>query len=497
MSIQYFYNFCLKEIDKTDLSGDLLTGVRKSFLQNQDKIKDKITSNSDADSFSYEFSIEKEKPMKWLVKNASGTTVQEVMQSDNGKYYIYFYEAQALYKRLLFSKHHTLLKEEYFDTATGVVRHTLEPRKAQNGLCILYTVKSNPQSIPLFEEPEVFDDGIRRRLLNEYDDYTVVASTNEGIIRFLSDQQLENFNSTKEKFEAEAAAIKEETFVGDDTPLLDKINAKDFNVKRNLSSALDITRAMEFGVSDTEDEAPAEREATEEIPAAESAESVPANTDSTENSSEIESAAIPTETPQLAAQEDKSAEPAPAEETSSESSAARPSAISNADTEEDTASAAKPDKEIMADGAVYSYYGELDAQGNRSGYGRTMTDLGRTAYEGFYYNDKRSGNGSYYYKDGSLCYTGDWMENARHGVGVGVSSRDGSIHVGTWRNNKPHGNGVRLTSGGDIKFVCKELSDGKTVLMNYMPDDTVIISKYDEKGMKIGESTISLKDLPI
>ena len=149
----------------------------------------------------------------------------------------------------------------------------------------------------------------------------------------------------------------------------------------------------------------------------------------------------------------------------------------------------------MADGAMYSYYGELDSNGNRSGYGRTVTDEGRTAYEGCYLNDKRSGKGTYYYKDGSLLYTGDWAENARHGIGVGVSSRDGSIHVGKWSMNKPVGNGVRLTSDGDIRFVCKELSDGSTVLMNYMPDDTAVISKYDKNGKKLSEKTISLADI--
>ena len=123
-----------------------------------------------------------------------------------------------------------------------------------------------------------------------------------------------------------------------------------------------------------------------------------------------------------------------------------------------------------------------------------MTDLGRTAYEGNYRNDKRSGKGAYFYKDGTLCYSGDWAENARHGVGVGISSRDGSMHIGRWKNNKPEGNGVRLSAEGDIRFVCKELSDGGTVLMNYLPDDTVLISKYDAQGKKIAEKTVSLTD---
>ena len=144
---------------------------------------------------------------------------------------------------------------------------------------------------------------------------------------------------------------------------------------------------------------------------------------------------------------------------------------------------------------MYSYYGNLDGNGNRSGYGRTVTDFGLTAYEGMYVNDKRSGKGAYFYKDGTLCYSGDWAENVRHGVGVGFSSRDGSIHVGKWVHNKPEGTGVRMSAEGEIKFVCKELSDGSTVLMNYLDDDSVVISKYDKNGSKLSEKKVSLIDL--
>ena len=151
-----------------------------------------------------------------------------------------------------------------------------------------------------------------------------------------------------------------------------------------------------------------------------------------------------------------------------------------------------PDKQIMADGAVYSYYGELDDNNNRSGYGRTVTDLGRTAYEGEYRNDKRSGKGAYFYMDGTLCYSGDWSENVRHGVGVGISAKDGSMHIGKWVNNKPEGNGVRVAADGNVKFVCKELSDGTTALMNYLDNDTVVITKYDKSGARISEKIISL-----
>ena len=78
---------------------------------------------------------------------------------------------------------------------------------------------------------------------------------------------------------------------------------------------------------------------------------------------------------------------------------------------------------------------------------------------------------------------------------MGVSSRDGSIHAGNWELNKPVGSGVRLTAEGDIRFVCKELSDGTTLLISFQPDDTALITKYDDKGMKVSEKTVSLNDL--
>lgn len=528
MSIQYFYNFCLKDIDHTDLDGDLLSGIRKSFFLNRERIKDKLTGNSEADPLFYDFLIESERPMKWTVKTSSGTTVQEVMLSDNGKYYIYFYEAQALYKRLLFSKHHTLLKCEYFDTATGVVRHTLEPRKAQNGLCILYTVKTSAQPIALFEEPYVRDDSVRNRLHDDFDHYTVIASTNEGLVRFLSEAQIVEFNALKEKYEYEAVQKREESFV-DDTPLLDKIKVNDFNVKRNLSTALDITLAMEFGVHEEFEESPAEYPAValrvdanenEDVPQVEYEDEtilIDGYVSPVQTAPEVapaEPAAVEETTASPVAAEEPIVEPAPPVDDlqdvdSAETADTAPEPVSETEPpavipfnqveapQAEEKPVGMPDKQIMADGAVYNYYGDLDANGNRSGYGRTMTDLGRTAYEGHYYNDKRSGVGSYFYKNGALCYAGDWYENVRHGTGVGVSSRDGSIHVGNWKNNKPDGNGVRLTAQGDIKFVCKTLADGTTVLMHYMPDDTVVISKYDKFGMKLGDTTISLKDLPI
>ena len=94
----------------------------------------------------------------------------------------------------------------------------------------------------------------------------------------------------------------------------------------------------------------------------------------------------------------------------------------------------------------YCYYGDINDDCMRDGYGRN----GKTAYEGNYKNNKRNGFGSFYYKNGGLCYTGEWKDNKRNGFGVGVRSSDGSFYAGTWSNNKPEGVGARFDKYGKL-----------------------------------------------
>ena len=459
MGIQYFYNFCISDIDDTDLQSDILSAVRKSYFSTFEKIRDRITYDSEGSSLLYDYCMERNKPLHWTVKEPGGTTVQEVLPADDGRYYLCYYQGDKLYKRLLFSKLHTLLKAEYMDD-NGAVNRTVEPRKVRGGLCLLYTDSALPEPQVLYAAPEVSEKPVLDELKAAFTDYTVVASTNEGIIWFLSDIQMSHYQEFVDLVRTGIAQMIDKSYVDDGAPLYEKINAKDFNIKRNLSASLDISDAKPFGEIASEEE--------------------PVSVDET---AEAES--------DVAEQVVESSE----ERDLSEEQNDVPSDIPAQEEPSEEENVNKPDKLIMADGAVYSYYGELDDSGNRSGYGRTLTDLGRTAYEGMYRGDKRSGKGAYFYKDGTLCYSGDWSENVRHGVGVGISARDGSMHIGRWVNNKPEGNGVRVTAEGSIKFVCKELSDGCTALMNYLDDDTVVISKYDKNGAKISEKKISLNDI--
>ena len=479
MGIQYFYNFCIKDIDDTDLSCDILSAVRRSYFSDFEKIRDKITYDSEGESLQYDYSIERGKPFHWTVKQKDGTTVQEVLPSDGGRYYLCFYRDAKLFKRLLFSKLHTLLKAEYMDE-NGAVYRSIEPRKIQSGLCLLYKDNTS-EPMPLYVAPEVFEKPVAERLAARFTDYTAVASTNDGIVWFLSDKQLEHYREFADRERQDIARTIDQRYVRGSAPLYEKINVKDFNIKRNLSASLDIADAKPFGAR-----IPARAEHladdAQSVTLAQAGDETHFTTplisanEITEQAVEADSAEVDVQT-----ELDPQTNPEPVLEAAE-------------GTAEESVQMIKPDKLIKADGAVYSYFGELDDHDNRDGYGRTVTELGRTAYEGNYHNDKRFGKGSYFYKDGTLCYSGDWDENVRHGVGVGISARDGSMHVGNWVNNKPVGNGARVAADGSIKFVCKELSDGSIALMNYLDNDTIVISKYDKNGAKISDKIVSLTD---
>lgn len=497
MSVTNFYNIRLTQRDDFPMENDILSAIRKSYFETFSKIKDKITADSETDSVSYEYSLEKDKPMKWLVKDKRGTVLEDCKPAESERYVISVYQNNALFKRMIFSKLHTLLKVEYFDLQSGEAVSAVEPRRGHSGLCILLKSIHLPESVVLFEVPDI-DEEVQKIADSSFTEYYAEATTNEGIVRYMSAVQTAKYMELVSEIESGIAQKKSEKYLSDeDAPLAQRLNVKDFNVKKNLASSIDITMAEEFicEYEEMDDEVIIPEPITPDVqPAAEEAQPV------AEEAQPIAEEAQPVaaeEAQSVAAEEVQPVidqEPEDNIEEASDDLAQKIMGVLAQTETREVKDPHEPDKVIESDDTSFYYYGELDPQGDRSGYGRTVTTSGRTAYEGWYLHDKRSGQGSYYYKDGSLCYTGDWIDNRRSGVGVGVSSADGSIHVGKWVDNRPKGNGARFSSDGNIKFVCKE-TDDKTVLFNFMPDDSIVIAQYDSKGKKIGEKTVSIEDL--
>ncbi len=501
--INYFYNIILKT-DNCDLYSDVLTSVRKDFYLSHEKQKGKITQNSSSDTLYYEFSIEKDKGIKWRVSDEN-TIISDSKNLEDSKSCVNYYGDSGLYKVITFSKYHTLLQVDYFNMVKSTTPYcTIEPRKSGNDLCLLLSSSTmGVQPSVLFAMPTVDDEYIQDKIDLEFDDYTAIASTNEGVVKFLSESQLENF----EKFVDRAAAMKltdlaPERFIDEeDAVLASKLNPKDFNIKRNLSEIVDLSNAQEFSfdniveelLDDLDEEAEFEAQKAESESIQQTSqevqklnaevaietvveESIEENTEETADLTVAE--ALPEEFEVIETEEVSINEVLDAGET---------------DENEvfEIAEEVQPDCVIESGSAKYLYFGELDGESKRCGIGRTATEDGRTAYEGEYRDNKRNGIGAYYYKNSQLCYYGEWKNNKREGFGVGVSSVDNSIHVGNFKDNKPADGGVRVNSNGDIQFIKKTLSNGVTVELRFN-GDKITVSKYNVKGELVSENTSNL-----
>lgn len=150
------------------------------------------------------------------------------------------------------------------------------------------------------------------------------------------------------------------------------------------------------------------------------------------------------------------------------------------------------DAVIERKGESYKYYGELDENKKRTGYGRTVTDEGITAYEGGYFDDMRNGFGAFYFKNGKINYVGNWYNNRRNGFGVGFRGSDGSSHIGKWNNNSPEGLSARFDKNGNFIFLGNFIDgkkqgkgitvddDGSFVVSVFKDDEVVSSYKIDE-----------------
>lgn len=142
---------------------------------------------------------------------------------------------------------------------------------------------------------------------------------------------------------------------------------------------------------------------------------------------------------------------------------------------------------VETQSGVYSYYGETDENGKRTGRGRTESPDGFTAYDGGYNNDKRDGFGVFYYKNGDINYVGEWSQNKRNGCGVGYRTSDGTMHIGKWADNKPEDIGARFDKSGnfiDVANYTDGVKHGKCISID--ENGNFVISVW-ENGEKVSE----------
>ena len=93
------------------------------------------------------------------------------------------------------------------------------------------------------------------------------------------------------------------------------------------------------------------------------------------------------------------------------------------------------------------YEGDLNARGERDGYGVFVADNGNT-YEGEWKNDKRDGHGKAKYNTGDV-YIGSWKNCKRHGHGS-MYIENGDVYEGGWNNGFKDGPGMYIWRDGEV-----------------------------------------------
>lgn len=526
MSIFYpdeliIYGLSINSFIPFNVQDDVLAKVRRNFFEHGKRQSDKIVQNIGEISIKYTYNLERKKPMKWVVQKDKKTVEKSVVSSVNS-YEIRTYNNDGVeicsYE---FTNDHIFKKATFALEGETVL---LMSGKEDGAPVLYYRSNSGNHTLNLLEINE--DSTVLQRLSVSNPFITATAFTNRGLVYFGTEEEISNVLSELERIKQDIIKENSPRIYNTQEEREGGFNFKDndFNLKKNMNESFDIDKTEYFSeeIDDSlEEELAEETENSFEelnIPDeyADDLEKIDtfAETDNSDNRKEPEQTnqekeeennsnkEIKTENEiaentadtsnndayseeilrkvisEILAQEDEKANVAGDSQTVKE--------VENLEQQHLNQSNDSADLIINSGGERYLYYGELNENSLRDGYGRTEMDNGKTAYEGNYKNNKRDGFGSYYYKDGGLCYTGEWKNNKRNGFGLGVRSSDGSYHAGGWTDNKPNGMGVRFDKYGNLSYV-SNFKDGKEtgLCVEFREDGGISIFKWIDDTKKI------------
>ncbi|MDD6645319.1 MAG: hypothetical protein PUE67_04595 [Oscillospiraceae bacterium] len=537
MSIFYpdellIYGLSINSFIPFNVQDDVLAKVRRNFFEHGKRQSDKIVQNIGEISIKYTYNLERNKPMKWVVQKDKKTIEKSVVSSVNS-YEIRTYNNDGVeicsYE---FTNDHIFKKATFALDGETVL---LMSGKEKGAPVLYYRSNSGNHTLNLLEINE--DSTVLQRLSVSNPFITATAFTNRGLVYYGTEEEISNVLSELERIKQEIIKENSPRIYNTQEERDGGFNFKDndFNLKKNMNETFDIDKTEYFS-EDIDDEidltnSKSVEESLDELLSEEMINSfeelntldeyadvlekidISADTDGSDNKEETEQTndtdeqnnsdeEIKTEneveeTPaeasnndayseellrkvisQVLAQEEQKTNPVSASQTINN--------VQNLAEQTDNQPNNSADLIINSGGERYLYYGELNENSLRDGYGRTEMDNGKTAYEGNYKNNRRDGFGSYYYKDGGLCYTGEWKNNKRNGFGLGVRSSDGSYHAGGWTDNKPNGMGVRFDKYGNLSYV-SNFKDGKEtgLCVEFREDGGISIFKWIDDTKKI------------
>lgn len=543
-----FYSSALSEFEKLDFRSDALAGVRANYFNSDKQIQSdetEITIQSEIYKLSYK--MVENQTLSWKVTK-NQRPYQSVKRETGGIYCVKYYgENGNVYKRQYFDINHFWIKTEYYDKQIeGDLVCTISPKNVDDVKAIEKVtfddnvITSVELLFPSNNPPSNISDALVYTNLgmiwydksftpkNLADSYKVPHTANTfGISENLFDESYQPENkmdfSTLNYLEDITEEIKPEEDINTQESIVDETVANQNEVVESTYSAYDriekiLTEANKinknlFGevleYTDTKDS----DESVEEDAIAENDHVSEELIDQILSEvSEMDKTIDEIDESEIS--KNKYSKPrhfAPDDDSSDIDTLDDEVNIESADDEEAYYAEISMKKETEAiekaeayelrekqiseylvetQSGVYSYYGDTDEDGKRTGRGRTESPEGYTAYDGEYSNDKRDGFGVFYYKNGDINYVGEWSQNKRNGCGVGYRTSDGTMHIGKWVENKPENIGARFDKSGnfiDIANYLDGVKHGKCISLDERGN--FVISVW-ENGEKISECVV-------
>ncbi|MGN1132070.1 MAG: hypothetical protein ACI4RL_04135, partial [Ruminococcus sp.] len=443
MSIFYpdeliIYGLSINSFIPFNVQDDVLAKVRRNFFEHAKRQSDKIVQNIGEVSIKYTYNLERKKPMKWVVQKDKKTIEKSVVSSVNS-YEIRTYNDDGVeicsYE---FTNDHILKKVTFSLDGETVL---LMSGKEDNAPVLYYRSNSGNMTLKLLEINEEKTVLERLSVSNPY--ITATAFTNRGLVYFGTEEEINNVLSEVERIKQEIIEENSPKIYNTQEDREGGFNFRDndFNLKKNMNETFDIDKTEYFSddfdevesvpsetvnreesgdkISLEEITVPEEVAVSEEIEvfADENTEVAQQNNISSEeqnknseeqeiSTEEISGEKSKEETSQneektdvysdemlrkvisqVLAQEEQKANAVGAD-------LHYPQELQNFNDQSPSQSDNSADLIINSGGERYLYYGELNENLLRDGYGRTQMDSGKTAYEGNYKNNKRNGFGS-------------------------------------------------------------------------------------------------------
>ena len=452
------YSALISDFERLDFKNDALAGVRANFFNsNHNPQSDK----TDMQGYSLSYTMRWGEPLLWKV-SANNQPYQKVRRVSDEVYCVLTYnENGVVSKRIYFDNYHSWLCTEYFDREReNLMLASVKPVNIDGVVCIRY---DRPQP-----DGKKSTEYLYPTLGRQNKKCACLIYTNCGMIRFDASFKPEGISDMSEKTDEKGFDFTVEDF------------------SKPAVKPLDLQNAAFLSESDYEEEQPEEPKAESGAYSAyDRIESILFEAHKTNKNifGEVVAQAAETET-------EPEAEPEPEPEPEASPEPEQPEKPEYEAKEKE-----QPDSLTETEKGVYSYYGKLDENGMRTGFGRTESPDGMTVYSGSYDLDKRDGFGISYYRDGKPNYAGNWMNGSRNGCGVGYRHSDGTMHVGNWTDNTPDGIGARFGSQGEFLDVCRYSMgerEGKAVKID--KNGNVVITVY-VAGEPVAEKVITDEDL--